>query len=457
VKRAVEGLLANNVDALGFITHDDADTWMDAKEKGLRAWSPRGNRAIDVQALWLDAFAAIMQMSEWAGAGKGSYQMPNSWGDDNAPKMEFLGPDAAFLEQVYHASKKLTLAIPTHFIDPATGNVADHLKVSGERNMQVRPNLFMAMMQVRTDMVPNASQSDKDAHAQMRWTRQLWEQLVYPWGVATLSQDDPDFYPYHEHWHYYHKDAAYHNGTVWPWLNGDAIERMVQFGQIDLAWQLFENMNRQALIEGAVGSLAECADALPVEGANWTRRTGTFLQAWSNGEHLRVWHRSFLGITASPMTGNIMIRPALPDRIRDVKDTIHYGRGSIEGAWNVGGPGRWTFAFSNVRGRLIFYHPDFPHNGLHADVVSGHRVEIVQSGVEITLTHFNRNGKIVATDSAFSMAHDSPGVAPSAQKVLWRQERVARDAIFAGLDFCKPRLQQGLKSLSVYHDPPLTY
>jgi hypothetical protein len=32
-----------------------------------------------------------------------------------------------------------------------------------------------------------------------------------------------------------------------------------------------------------------------------------------------------------------------------------------------------------------------------------------------------------------------------------------RDEIFADLGFCEPRLQPNLKSLSVYHDPPLTY
>jgi hypothetical protein len=32
-----------------------------------------------------------------------------------------------------------------------------------------------------------------------------------------------------------------------------------------------------------------------------------------------------------------------------------------------------------------------------------------------------------------------------------------RDEVFANLGFCEPKLAPNLKSLSVYHDPPLTY
>ena len=114
---------------------------------------------------------------------------------------------------------------------------------------------------------------------------------------------DPQFHPQHENWHYYHKDDAYHNGTVWLWNNGIAIQRMIEYGQQETAWKLFQNMNRQALHEGAVGSLSENADAHPREGKSWAGRSGTFLQAWSNSEQLRVWYQYFLGIRPDLMSG----------------------------------------------------------------------------------------------------------------------------------------------------------
>lgn len=106
-------------------------------------------------------------------------------------------------------------------------------------------------------------------------TRRCWEELVYPWGVASLTQWDNQFHPQHENWHYYHKDDAYHNGTVWLWNNGIAMQRMIEYGQVEMAWELFQNMNRQALKEGAIGSLSENADAHPRTGQNWVNRSGT--------------------------------------------------------------------------------------------------------------------------------------------------------------------------------------
>ncbi|MEK9138829.1 MAG: amylo-alpha-1,6-glucosidase, partial [Bacteroidota bacterium] len=51
IQRATDGTLTRHCDSLGFLTHADAETWMDAVgPEG--PWSPRGNRANDIQALW---------------------------------------------------------------------------------------------------------------------------------------------------------------------------------------------------------------------------------------------------------------------------------------------------------------------------------------------------------------------------------------------------------------------
>jgi hypothetical protein len=55
-------------------------------------------------------------------------------------------------------------------------------------------------------------------------------------------------------------------------------------------------MNEIALTRGVVGGLPENLDAYPHPGESAPRLTGTFLQAWSNAEQLRVWHQGFLGI-----------------------------------------------------------------------------------------------------------------------------------------------------------------
>ncbi len=64
------------------------------------------------------------------------------------------------------------------------------------------------------------------------------------------------------------------------------MRRMIEAGQQDIAWRLFDNMNKQALFYGAVGSLSENADAWPMPGMTTASRSGTFLQAWSKAEQI---------------------------------------------------------------------------------------------------------------------------------------------------------------------------
>jgi hypothetical protein len=444
VKRAIDGVLKNNVDEYGLITHDDADTWMDAKEKGVRAWSPRGNRAVDVQTLWLEALAFGFYLHSIA-ADRGGPQGPYSF-------------DAAWTEKVDNARDKLLFAM-TKFEHPQTGHLVDHIRPDGTQDLSVRPNALFSIGYDRGFNDPTVAQLERD----MTQVRDLWQALVYPWGVATLSQDDPNFYPYHEHWHYYHKDAAYHNGTVWPWLNGIAIQRLIEFNQIEPAWKLFENMNRQALHEGAVGSLAECADALPADGAAWSRRTGTFLQAWSNAEQLRVWQDCFLGFFPVEVgdTRNISFRPRLPPTARDVKCGFQLKAGWIEGHFNIGGAAKWRFTWHG-KGMIILGLSAWTDNEVDASVglEPGGTVEFNIENGRTSAKGTNSRvivldyGDPVDTSMLDNMEADAGGQELPASPT---QRRVLEQRIFANLDFCKPRLQPNLKSLSVRHDPPLTY
>jgi hypothetical protein len=88
-------------------------------------------------------------------------------------------------------------------------------------------------------------------------------------------------------------------------------------------------MNRQALHEGAVGSLSENADAHPREGQRWVKRSGTFLQAWSNAEHLRVWYQHFLGIRPDLLNGVISIEPRIPSEITSLETSVKIGNGTL--------------------------------------------------------------------------------------------------------------------------------
>lgn len=355
---STEQSLRHHTDAKGYLLHEDADTWMDVKRNGIPG-SPRGNRANDIQYLWfkqLTCAAALARMME----------------------------DPAHAEEWESAAARLASHFQMDFCNQEAAQIYDHLDADGLPDLQFRPNQLFCF-----DLV-------SDNLFKQRVTRRCWEELVYPWGVASLAQTDPQFHPQHENWHYYHKDDAYHNGTVWLWVNGIAMQRMIEYGQKEMAWRLFQNMNRQALKEGAVGSLAENADAHPREGKAWANRSGTFLQAWSNSEQLRVWYQCFLGIQPDLINHRIVVEPHLPAEITDLETSELIGGGKI------------VYKFHD--GRFDIGLEDLP-------------------GVQL----------ILRTESAQDL------------------EKAQGNPVFQGLDFCTPRPLDHYPCFDHYYEESLTY
>ena len=287
---SIEQAIARSTDEKGYLLHADADTWMDVKHEVPA--SPRGDRANDIQWLW---YRQLM-------AGASLARLMNDTA--NADKWE---------------QKALQLAsnFERDYCNKADTLIYDHLNSDGTPDKQYRPNQLFCFDLIGDEQFTKAV------------TLKAWQNLAYPWGVASLEQHDSQFHPYH-HWDQkYHFDDAYHNGTVWLWLNGIFMQRMIECGEVETAWGLFCNMNRQALKEGAIGSLSECADAYPHPGKQWADRSGTFLQAWSNAEQLRVWYQCFLGIRPDLLNGVVTVKPMLPKEISRLYQRIKLGKGYL--------------------------------------------------------------------------------------------------------------------------------
>ncbi|MGL5787670.1 MAG: amylo-alpha-1,6-glucosidase [Bacteroidales bacterium] len=405
VVTSINASIKNYTDSSGFLTHADADTWMDVKRNGIPG-SPRGNRANDIQALW---YGQLMAGVEFAKAM-----------NDQKNALEW--------ESVAY---KLKRNFEKDFSTGMKDNIADHLNTDGSRDMQVRPNQLYTF-----DLIT-------DDAKKMRITRKLWEEIVYPWGVASLSQNDPDFHPYHENWNYYHKDDAYHNGTVWLWNNGIAMQRMIEMNQQDIAYQLFKNMNRQALVEGAVGSLSENADALPREGENWAKRSGTFLQAWSNAEQLRVWYQYFLGIRPDMIKGLITIEPKIPGEITDLTFKEILGTGAIKGFYKRNGSrAEYEYVLDGESAKVNFHL--WPFLPIILDMESDSKLHVTRMGASLNVELTDAKGKVVFVKQ----------FEPDPNQVQLMDEQ---NKFFEGTTFAKPYLQPDLKALKTYHKEPLTY
>lgn len=399
VRIATDASLALYVDDKGYLTHADADTWMDAKRQGKYPCSPRGNRAVDIQALWYGQLTAAARIADFMG----KKQDAKRW---------------------RAAAEKLKNNFGKDFV--VDGTIVDHLNADGSADRQLRPNTMYAYDLIDSDSLKSAD------------IRRLWSHLTYPWGVSSLDQMDDQFHPYHEQWHRYHKDDAYHNGTVWLWQNGMAMQRLIEYGQVDMAYQLFENMDRQALHEGAVGSLSECADAWCRPGHTWARRSGTFLQSWSNSEQLRVWNQCFLGVCPDLIDGKIRVAPRLPAKLSKVEAKVEVGAGSLRYEYKrYGGKQFLALALEGVSPvELEVNLPEYATTKVRMS--AGQTIELEWNADALTLL---QNGK----ESVLT---------PDSDKVA----RIKADnKFFEGMDFAEPCYREDLKSMSRYFNPQLDY
>jgi len=271
VVRSIEGTLRHRVDTLGFLTHGDAETWMDAAGPD-GPWSPRGNRANDIQALW----AAQLGDGVWFAAEVGDTISASRWA---------------------RAQAKLLRAFSEHFIRDE--KVIDHLNTDGSQDIQIRPNQIFTASILTEDLRSNV-------------VRSVTTELTYPYGVASLSPSDPAFHPYHIYPPYYPKDEAYHNGTVWTWLQGPLISELVRAGRQEVGYRLTESVTEQILDRGAVGTQSELLDALPRPGSSFPSPSGTFSQAWNLAEFIRNAYDDYLGIRISRYSHHLTFAPALP-------------------------------------------------------------------------------------------------------------------------------------------------
>jgi glycogen debranching enzyme len=291
---AIEGAIKNHVDAKGLLTHDDADTWMDARIEGKTPWSPRGNRANDIQVLF---FSALLAGARLAAICK----------DKSAEKkwtMLAARAQKSFLKLFWDAKKK---------------RMADRVDAKGKADFKVRPNqLMLVSVPLKERFIPD--------EIEQRVVRNAASELLYPHGIASLSQDDPWFHPHHHHEDKrYHFDAAYHNGTVWGWNAGFTTTALLRHGHVETAWQLAQNLADQILNLGCRGAMSELVEAVPDKNGKITL-SGTWAQAWSTSEFARNGYQDFGGFRPRLLDGELVFEPKLPAAWDSFSATFPFGR-----------------------------------------------------------------------------------------------------------------------------------
>lgn len=232
-----DGLLTSGAE--GF-----ALTWMDAKV-GDWVVTPRRGKPVEVQALW---YNALRLMAQWA----------EELGESVEPYLEQAArTQAAFNERFW-------FALGSHLYDVIDGEHGD--------DPSLRPNQIFTMS-LRFPIL-----------AEQYWSPVLatvTDRLLTPAGLRTLDPAHKDYKARYDG-DLRARDAAYHQGTVWPWLMGHFIDAWLKMTPDIDRLRTFLQGFEERLKTAGVGTLSEICDAEPPYLAR-----GCIAQAWSVAEILR--------------------------------------------------------------------------------------------------------------------------------------------------------------------------
>jgi len=222
-------------------------TWMDAKV-GDWVVTPRIGKPVEVQALWVNA----------------------------------LRIGAGFEPRWTELATRAEAAFAVRFWDETRGVLHDVVDVDhrpGVVDRRMRPNQIFAV-----GGLPFALLAGERAR---RVVDAVEARLLTPLGLRSLAPDEPGYTP-----HYAggvrERDAAYHQGTVWPWLMGAFVEAWVRVRGSTAAAKAEARARFLVpllahLDAAGLGHLPEVADGDPPHAPG-----GCPFQAWSVAEALRL-------------------------------------------------------------------------------------------------------------------------------------------------------------------------
>ena len=158
--------------------------------------------------------------------------------------------------------------------------------------------------------------------------RALAEQLVFPYGVASLAQSDSLFHPYLEAPEFYTTESARSNGAVWTWLTGPVARLMAETGGAEPAGQLVDGLARQLLDAGTVGAIPELIAGHPRDGGEAPEVGGVPVQPWSIAGFVDATVEGLVGASYAS-ADTLVVTPRLPESWGATTVRMRLGGGSV--------------------------------------------------------------------------------------------------------------------------------
>lgn len=169
-------------------------TWMDARRDGV-VFTPRAGKPIELSALWCHGLTRVAGLTQNVNRARDCKQ------------------------RAMIAAR----SVREKYFDASRGWCADRLGMDGSPVFEMRPNQLLAVSLEHAPIRGEEAIRTVDACIGALWT---------PRGVRTLAPDDPGYRgrfsgPIFE------RDAAYHQGTAWPWLLGPMCEALLRAHDFD--------------------------------------------------------------------------------------------------------------------------------------------------------------------------------------------------------------------------------
>jgi len=225
-------------------------TWMDAKV-GDWVVTPRIGKPVEINALWINALWVMDALCRKLGV------LPQH------PYGAMAAKAAKGFEKFWHA---------------AGGYLYDVIEGPEGADAALRPNQLFAIS------LPHGPLSGPEHLTRARSiVDQCAAHLVTSYGLRSLAPTHRDYNGVFtgDQWH---RDATYHQGTVWGWLIGPFVEAHFKvYGDVYAA-RSFLTPFEQHLSDFGLGSIAEVFEGNPPFVAR-----GCIAQAWSVAEVLRLW------------------------------------------------------------------------------------------------------------------------------------------------------------------------
>lgn len=228
-----------------------AATWMDARY----AWhfiTPRTGKPVEVNALW---FHALSVLARWL------------------PQVD---RSAAFeLDQLARDAGR---SFERTFWNDPIGGLHDVVRTDGP-DSAIRPNQIIAV---------SLANSPLSAAQQASVVRLVQDRLLTPFGLRTLSSDDPNYQGRYEGSIDAREHAA-HQGSVYSWLLGPFIEAFLRVHNNTPRAKTEARALLRPIIDHLTSSGAPMGVSELFDGDPPHRPRGSITQAWSVGEIARAW------------------------------------------------------------------------------------------------------------------------------------------------------------------------